>query len=71
MKGGVNMFNVRANVYHNHLLTEHIVRSYKDFANAIRYMKALIYILDGMQKDGSVTTYDVQLFSICEEADKC
>ena len=65
------MFNVRANVYHGHSLIEHTVRSYKDFVNAIRYMKALIYTLDDMQKDGSVTTYDVQFFSACEEVDKC
>ena len=50
MKGGVNMFNVRANVYRNNSLIEHTKRPYKDFVNAIRYMKALIYTLDDMQK---------------------
>ena len=65
------MFKVIVNVYHSNTSIEHIGRFYKDLSNAIRYMKALIYTLDDMQKDGTVMNYDVQLFSGCEEAARC
>ena len=61
------MFKVLSNVYHSYPSSEHTVRFYTDRADAIRYIKALIFTLDDMQNDGSVVSYDIQLISGCKE----
>lgn len=61
------MFKVLANVYHSYPASEHMGRFYKDRTAAIRYMEALSFTLDAMQKDGSVVSYDIQLVSGSKE----
>ena len=57
------MFKVFANVYHSNSQSEQIVKFYKDRATAVNYMEVLSFVLDTMQNDGNVVSYDIQLIS--------
>ena len=63
------MFKILANVYHSYPGIEHTSRFCPDRADAIRYMKSLIFTLDDMQNDGNVVSYDIQLISGCKEGE--
>ena len=61
------MFKVLATVNHGNSTIEHLERFYTDRADAVNYMEVLSFVLDTMQNDGSVVSYDIQLISGCKE----
>lgn len=61
------MFKVLVNVYHSYPANEHIAKFYSDRAAAVSYMEVLSFVLDTMQKDGRVVSYDIQLVSGSKE----
>lgn len=65
------MFKVISNVYHSYQGIEHTVKFYTDRSAAFRYMESLGALLDDMQNDGTVVSYDIQLLRGCKEVDKC
>ena len=66
-KGCENMFKVLATVHHGNSTIEHLERFYTDRADAVNYMEVLSFVLDTMQNDGRVVSYDIQLISGCKE----
>lgn len=62
------MFKVLANVYHSYPGSKQIGKFYSDRAAAVSYMEVLSFVLDTMQKDGRVVSYDIQLVSGSKEA---
>ena len=61
------MFKLLVNVHHSDTQSEHIERFYTGIYDTVNYMEALSLVLDIMQNDGNVVSYDIQLISGCKE----